>query len=49
MDCDDQVWLVKRDNHSHADTPDLSRVTGLAFPVAIEMQWLSDHSLNILH
>jgi hypothetical protein len=31
MDCDDQVWIVKRDNHPHANTLDLPGERGLPF------------------
>lgn len=48
MDCDDKIWLVKRDNNPHANTPDIPRIARLAFPVAIEMQRFSNDAFDIL-
>lgn len=36
MNCDDKVWLVKRDDDAHTNTPDLSRVSRLSSIVSID-------------
>jgi hypothetical protein len=47
MNCDDQVWLVKRDDDPHADALDLTRVARLTCPISIEVDWLLDNTFHI--
>ena len=49
MDCDDQVWLVKCDDHADSDTLDLPRVTGLSIFIAIEFDRILNESFDISH
>jgi hypothetical protein len=48
MDCDDQVRLVKRDNDSHANALDFSRVTGLSTWIPIKVDWFPDNSFHVV-
>jgi hypothetical protein len=42
MDCDDQVRLVKGNDDSHTDAPDLSGVARLPFVVPIQANGMCD-------
>jgi hypothetical protein len=48
VNCDDQIWLVKRENDPYADALKLTRVTRLSPPISIKRGWFPDDPLNFL-
>ncbi len=47
MDCDDQVRLVKRNYHTHADSPNVSGIPQLAGPILIDLNGMSDYRFGV--
>lgn len=49
MDCDDQIRLVKRDDHSYANAADFSSVARLSIFIPIDEHRFLDNAFHIVH
>lgn len=47
MNCDDQLWIVKRDDHPHALSPNEPDVVPLAVGLDIDLIWIRDQAFRI--
>jgi hypothetical protein len=48
MDCDDEVWLVKRNNDPHTNSTNFSGVPRLAIAIPVEIDRLFNNSFHVL-
>lgn len=49
MDCDDQVRLVKCDDHADAGTLKFPGISGLSVPIAIEFDRVLNDTFDLFH